>query len=72
MKPKYDKFFASFPRVAFKECFQIQDINNEMPFYPPLPKTGALGGNYRTRTDNYASQGEGGTRYITSPGKYGG
>ncbi|RSL94366.1 hypothetical protein CDV31_014354 [Fusarium ambrosium] len=72
MKPKYDKFFASFPRVAFKECLQIQDINNEMPFYPPLPKTGALGGKYRNSTDNYASEGEGGARYITSPGQYGG
>ncbi|KAH6890286.1 arylsulfatase [Thelonectria olida] len=71
MKRKYDDFFAGFPRVAFKECLQIQDIGNERPFYPALPETGALGQKYRNSTDNYQSEGEGGTRYIGSPGKYG-
>ncbi|KAI1771206.1 arylsulfatase [Hypoxylon cercidicola] len=71
MDPKYDSFFAQFPRVAFKKCLQIQDIDNEQPYYPPLPETGALGQNYRNRTDNYKSEGEGGTRYIDSGAQHG-
>lgn len=71
MDPKYDSFFAKFPRVAFKECLQIQDIENEQPYYPPLPATGALGQNYRNKTDNYKSEGEGGTRYIDSGAQFG-
>jgi hypothetical protein len=72
MDSKYDAFFAGFPRVAFKECLQIQDIDNEAPYYPPLPRSGALGQKYRNPTDNYKSQGEGGTRYLDSGGQYGG
>ncbi|OTA97132.1 hypothetical protein M434DRAFT_19302 [Hypoxylon sp. CO27-5] len=71
MNPEYDSFFAKFPRVAFKECLQIQDIENEQPYYPPLPTTGALGRNYRNTTDNYKSEGEGGTRYIDSGDQFG-
>ncbi|KAI0193498.1 arylsulfatase [Astrocystis sublimbata] len=71
MDPKYDEHFASFPKVAFKECLQIQDIDNEGPYYPPLSQTGNLGQNYRGPTDNYESQGEGGTRYLDSGAEYG-
>lgn len=71
MDTKYDRFFSEFPRVAFKECMMYQDIKNEKPFYPPLSETGALGQKYRKSTDNYQSEGEGGTRYLESPGSYG-
>lgn len=71
MNTKYDRFFSEFPRVAFKECMMYQDIENEKPFYPPLSETGALGQKYRKSTDNYQSEGEGGTRYLESPGSYG-
>lgn len=71
MNTKYDRFFSEFPRVAFKECMMYQDIKNEKPFYPPLSETGALGQKYRKSTDNYQSEGEGGTRYLESPGSYG-
>ncbi|RYP10342.1 hypothetical protein DL765_008152 [Monosporascus sp. GIB2] len=29
--PKYDKFIAKFPKVAFKECMMHHDIENEKP-----------------------------------------
>lgn len=71
MASQYDSFFASFPQVSFKTCMQYQDIENEEPYYPPLPPGGGLGQAYRNRTDNYQSQGEGGTRYLDSGAQYG-
>ncbi|RYO75167.1 hypothetical protein DL764_010561 [Monosporascus ibericus] len=67
MHPKYDRFFAKFPKVAFKECMMHQDVGNEKPFYPPLPETGALRQWYRNRTDNYQSEGEGATATSRIP-----
>ncbi|KAF7538940.1 hypothetical protein G7054_g2510 [Neopestalotiopsis clavispora] len=72
MDPKYDDFFKSFPRFAFKECLQVQSIQNEQPFWPPLPEDGSgLGQGYREKVDYYTSQGEGGTRYLDSGAEFG-
>lgn len=72
MDPRYDDFFQSFPRFAFKECLQVQSIANERPFLPPLPADGSgLGQAYREKVDYYASEGEGGTRYLDSGAELG-
>jgi N-acetylglucosamine-6-sulfatase len=53
MDPKYDEFFASFPRIAFKECMLYQDVENEEPFYPPSSRK--LQTQFRLPTDNFVS-----------------
>ncbi|KAI1210551.1 arylsulfatase [Annulohypoxylon truncatum] len=53
MDPKYDSHFndtSLFPRVAFQECMEYQDITNEAPYLPQNP---GLGMAYRKPTDNY-------------------
>lgn len=51
MDSKYDTFFnTSFPDVAFQECRELQDIDNERPYLPENP---GLGMKYREPTDNY-------------------
>ncbi|KAI1461047.1 arylsulfatase [Annulohypoxylon moriforme] len=57
MDPKYDAHFndtSLFPRVAFQECMEYQDITNEGPY---LPKDPGLGMKYRKPTDNYHTPG---------------
>ncbi|KAK6220639.1 hypothetical protein LQW54_002084 [Pestalotiopsis sp. IQ-011] len=72
LDPRYDDFFQSFPRFAFKECLQVQSIANEQPFLPLLPADGSgLGQAYREKVDYYTSEGEGGTRYLDSGAEYG-
>ncbi|KAK6858094.1 hypothetical protein PG995_005793 [Apiospora arundinis] len=56
MDPKYDAFFASFPRVHFSSCMQYQDIANEAPFYPESAGTEkGLGLASRRPTDNFVT-----------------
>lgn len=64
MKPEFDKYFASFPEVSFKECMEYQDVDNEAPFFPPIGEGEGLGRAYREPTDNYPSEGEGGSIVI--------
>ncbi|KAI1411763.1 arylsulfatase [Hypoxylon sp. FL1857] len=57
MDPKYDSFFndtSIFPQVAFQECLEYQDIENERPY---LPKNPGLGMKYRNNTDHYVTPG---------------
>ena len=70
MDPKFDDFFASFPRFAFKECLQVQSVENEQPFWPPAAATG-LGQAHRKRVDFYKTEGEGGKRLLDSGEMYG-
>ncbi|KAK7993919.1 MFS transporter [Apiospora arundinis] len=56
MDPKYDAFFASFPRVHFASCMQYQDIANEAPFYPESAGTEkGLGLASRRPTNNFVT-----------------
>lgn len=55
MKRQHDAFYASLPRVAFKECLDYQLRSNEEPFYPPFtdgvgPTLGKL---FRKQTDAF-------------------
>ncbi|KAI0755603.1 alkaline-phosphatase-like protein [Fomes fomentarius] len=55
LKSKHDAFYASLPRVAFKECLDYQLRSNEEPFYPPFtdgvgPTLGEL---FRKQTDAF-------------------
>ncbi|KAI6317820.1 hypothetical protein MCOR29_006172 [Pyricularia oryzae] len=52
LDPKYDAFFASFPRVAFKTCPQAQVVANEAPFYPAAAAQG-LGLAHRRTMDSF-------------------
>ncbi|KAI1375772.1 arylsulfatase [Hypoxylon crocopeplum] len=55
MDPKYNDFFRDyFPQVAFQECKELQDIENERPYLPENP---GLGMKYRNPTDNYHTPG---------------
>ncbi|PVI02577.1 arylsulfatase [Periconia macrospinosa] len=69
MDPRYDAYFASFPRVHFGTCMQYQDIKNEEPFYPPAAATTGLGQADRRPTDNFVSTNPGVA--ITDAGLYG-
>ncbi|TPX15448.1 uncharacterized protein E0L32_004428 [Thyridium curvatum] len=71
MDPKYDVFFAKFPKVNFKECLAVQDVANEQPFYPPLPDNGSggLGRGHRTTPDGWEKPK--GKQVLRSKGKYG-
>ncbi|KAK7953246.1 arylsulfatase [Apiospora saccharicola] len=56
MDPKYDAYFASFPRVHFASCMQYQDIANEQPFYPvEAGRPKGLGLGARRPTDNFVT-----------------
>ncbi|KAJ5111971.1 hypothetical protein N7532_000016 [Penicillium argentinense] len=57
LDPKYDDFFASFPKVQFGECMQYQYVPNEEPYYPEIPVHAreGLGREARGPTDNYIS-----------------
>ncbi|KAK8137013.1 arylsulfatase [Apiospora sp. TS-2023a] len=56
MDPKYDAYFASFPRVHFASCMQYQDIANEQPFYPASAGSEkGLGLGARRPTDNFVT-----------------
>lgn len=68
MDPRYDAYFASFPRVHFGTCMQYQDVQNEAPFYPAAAATG-LGLAERRSTDNFVSSNPGVA--ITDDGLYG-
>ncbi|EHA57799.1 arylsulfatase [Pyricularia oryzae 70-15] len=52
LDPKYDAFFVSFPRVAFKTCPQAQVVANEAPFYPAAAAQG-LGLAHRRTMDSF-------------------
>ncbi|EJT71027.1 hypothetical protein GGTG_12048 [Gaeumannomyces tritici R3-111a-1] len=69
MDGKYDAFFAGFPRVRFDSCMQVQDVANEMPFFPEQAALG-LGLASRGPTDNYVSTGAGVA--ITDAAQHGG
>lgn len=60
MDSKYDKFFASLPKVQFKECLNIQLVSNEQPFLPA--SSAALQKDYRTNTDHFKSPVHPGTK----------
>ncbi|KAL4915098.1 hypothetical protein BDW62DRAFT_203954 [Aspergillus aurantiobrunneus] len=74
LDPRYDDFFASFPKVHVPECLQIQDVENERPFYPSSieadSKTG-LGRDYRGSTANYVSTGDGGLAHLQGTDLFG-
>lgn len=53
MNPKFDNHFASFPKVAFKECLLYQYAPNEHPFWPESAES--LASEHREPTDNYAT-----------------
>ncbi|KAI1332943.1 arylsulfatase [Xylariaceae sp. FL0255] len=72
MNPSYDEFFANFKKVSFRECLQVQDVENEAPYFPELTTltSQGLGRAYRNATDFIAAA-AGGKRLITTSEYYG-
>ena len=55
LEGKHDAFYASLPRVAFRECLDYLQRDNEEPYFPPFtdgvgPTLGEL---YRLNTDSF-------------------
>lgn len=61
---RYDDFFANFEQVQFGTCLQVQNDDNEAPYFPALPQDhGGLGRAYRNNTDTIPEGG--GAQVIT-------
>ncbi|KAK2759320.1 hypothetical protein FQN54_002798 [Arachnomyces sp. PD_36] len=47
LHPRHDEYYASLPRVAFKECLHAQLAWNEKPFVPGFDEENGFGQRYR-------------------------
>ncbi|KAI0471555.1 arylsulfatase [Xylariaceae sp. FL0804] len=67
----HDDFFSAFERVTFQTCLQVQQVENEGPYFPELSALagGGLGRAYRNETVDIAPAG--GRRLITTAEYYG-